>query len=160
MMYAASRWARAIALDELAARGIHVEKLMVGPEAVTPFEKDVVASTPEGHRYGTLYLLRRPHLVLEKRVLPKPDNSPAVQEALRSPEIRGFVNWVRFPFVEVEKTGSGYDVHFMDARFGKRRLRGFGAVTVPVPAHVDGTDGRSGRHAILEKSQIPAGKSP
>jgi inner membrane protein len=132
VMYAASRWARSIALAELEARGIRVEKLMVGPEAVTPFEKDVVAATPEGYRYGTLYLLRRPRLKLENRILPKLDNSPVIQEALRSPEIRGFVNWARFPYAEVEKTGNGHEVYVMDARFGRRRARGFGAVKVVV----------------------------
>ena len=140
IMYVSSRWARAVALDEFAARGIQVEKLMVGPEAVTPFQKDVVAATPQGHRYGTLFLLRRPHLKLEERILLMPGDSPVIQDALRSPEIRGFVNWARFPFVEIEKTPAGYDVYLMDARFGKRRGRGFGTVKVSV----------EGRSSLLE----------
>lgn len=132
VMLGTARYARAAATEELARRGIHWDKLMVGPTPVTPFRKDVVVSTPEGYRYGAFDFFRNPRLTLADRILPKPDDSPILQEALRSPEIRGLVNWARFPFVEIDQQGDRYEVYVTDARFSRTRGASFGSAKVIV----------------------------
>lgn len=130
LMVGSSRYARRAVADELAEQGIPVVDLMVGPVPVDPFVRDVVVETPSGYRYGSLRILDRFETDLEPRVIPKPSASPALDEVLRSPEIRGFMNWARFPFVELERTGSGCVVYIMDARYTRARTGGFGVAKV------------------------------
>ncbi|MFQ5789884.1 MAG: metal-dependent hydrolase [Acidobacteriota bacterium] len=125
-----ARWARRVAAEMLAERGIEVERLMVGPVPVTPFVRDVVVATPDAYRYGTLELRLRPRLNLDPRAIPKPAETPVVLKALGSPEIRGFMTWVRFPFVEVEKSDEPRVVYVMDARYTRERTLGFGGTRV------------------------------
>jgi hypothetical protein len=72
-------------------------------------------------------------LHFEGSAVPRPNPSPIFEQALESPEIRGFANWVRFPFVEIEETDSATIVHIMDARYTRRRVDGFGSTSVSIP---------------------------
>jgi hypothetical protein len=56
-----------------------------------------------------------------------------VRAASESPEVRGFMNWARFPFAEVEENATGYTVYFSDARYTRTRGAGFGSARVEVP---------------------------
>ncbi len=119
--------------NELARRGLVSEQVMVGPVPANPFVRDVVVVTPVEYLYGTLSLFPDFELHLEREAIPKPFSTPIVERALESPEIRGFANWVRFPFVEIEETDSATLVHIMDARYTRRRGQGFGSVSVSIP---------------------------
>lgn len=126
LMVVSARYARGWVMDELVRRGTIVERLMVGPVAATPFTRDVIARTPSGYRLGTFEFLPSPRLLLEDTVTPLPGDSPTVREALTSPDYRGFVNWSRFPIVEIEPDR----VLLMDARFARLGGRGAGLVVV------------------------------
>lgn len=137
-----SRWAERSVLAEMGARGVTVERMMVGPVPVTPFERDVVVQTPEGYRYGRATLWPAFELELEPRTLPLLGDSPIVRAAVASPSIRGFMNWARFPFAEVEESSSVYTVYLSDARYTRRRGSGFGSARVVIPKAQFGTDGQ------------------
>jgi hypothetical protein len=84
-----------------------------------------------------LDLLRQPRLRLAERVLPRIPladvrGSEILREALNAPEIRGLVNWARFPFVEVRRTGDHYEVFVMDARFTRAPAGRFGWAKVVI----------------------------
>ena len=126
LMVVSARLARDWVYEELSASGMVIEQWMVGPLPVTPFLRDVVVETPEGYRYGILTLSPWPSLQLAERAIPKPDDTPTVQAALRSPKIRGFMNWARFPFVEIESDAA----YVMDARFVRQRTGSFGTMVI------------------------------
>ncbi|HYX34712.1 MAG TPA: hypothetical protein VE954_16565 [Oligoflexus sp.] len=83
----------------------HAEVLteaMIGPAAANPFYREVLAVSPT-HYFG----LRVPLLkdgAIESIFEPVPVQKPdaIVSRALAMPEIRGFVNWMRFPIYEVQ----------------------------------------------------------
>jgi inner membrane protein len=131
-MYGTARYARSATEKNLADRGIRVESVMMGPVPVTPFVKDVVAQTPGGYRYGKARLFPRFELELAPQTLPLLEDSPVVQKAIASPSVRGFMNWARFPFADVEESTSGFTVYLLDARYTRSRTVGFGAARVEI----------------------------
>ncbi|HXV59894.1 MAG TPA: metal-dependent hydrolase [Vicinamibacteria bacterium] len=130
-MNASARYARDAVAKTLTERGLEVGRLMVGPVPVTPFVKDVVLEAPQGYRYGEARLFPRFELTLEPGWLPRTE-SPVVRLAKQSPMVRGFVNWARFPFAEVEETTSGATVYLIDARYTGSRTGGFGTARVEI----------------------------
>ena len=131
VMVSSARYGRELVIKELSGQGIDVVDLMVGPVPINPFVRDVVVATPESYKHGTLDLFPRVELHLESHDIPRLQNSRLMDEALEAPHVRGFKNWVRFPFVELEETPSGCVIHVMDARYTRARTRGFGAAVVP-----------------------------
>ena len=93
---------------------------MVGPVRVTPFVRDVVVETPDGYIHGTAHLFPALELDLARSKIPLLPDSEEVGAAIASPGVRGFVNWARFPFAEVEETSSGCTVFLLDARYTRR----------------------------------------
>ena len=126
----------------MTARGVVVEKLMVSPVPVTPFVRDVVVQTPDGYYRGRAHLMAGVRARSRRALIPRLDDSPIVRAASASRSVRGFMNWARFPFAEVEETPSGYTVYFSDARYSSTRGRGFGSAQVVVPKDDVETDGR------------------
>jgi inner membrane protein len=138
----ATRYARREVLDAFAAQGIPVDELMVAPVPVTPFVRDVVAQTPEGYRHGRAYLWPNFTLALAPETVPLLEDSALVREAIASPEVRGFVNWARFPFAQVEENAEGYTVYLSDARYTRARGAGFGSARVEIPKESPETQDR------------------
>jgi inner membrane protein len=132
-MVSAARYGRYVVVRELSRQGFDVVNLMVGPVPVNPFVRDVVVATPQSYYHGSLHLVPKVELHLEPLDIPRPHNSRLIDNALQSPDVRGFKTWVRFPFVELEETPSGCIIHVMDARYTRRRSGGFGSVSVPTP---------------------------
>jgi inner membrane protein len=132
-MAAAAVAARRIAARELVAlTGAPVEALMVGPMAVTPLVRRVVASQAGSYRVTTFYWLRRPHLDRAAlRTYPRGrQETPAVAAAAATPLGRRFLTWARFPVFSVESVGRSTLVHIVDLRYADRPGTGFGAVTI------------------------------
>lgn len=127
---------RRIAARELAAMGgAPVDRLMMGPSAVTPMTRSVVAA--QGSRYLTASFrwLRRPHIdPATVRWYPRePPPSPAVAMASETTLGRRFLAWARFPVVQEDTAPDGSAlVHLMDIRYAGRPGAGFGTVTIPV----------------------------
>jgi len=137
-----TRYAQQNVLDAMTASGITVETIMVAPVPVTPLVRDVVVQTPEGYRYGRANLWPKFELELATRTVPLLEDSPIVRAATASPAVRGFMNWARFPFAEVEETSSGYTVYLSDARYTRTRGAGFGSARVEIPKELVDTEGR------------------
>jgi inner membrane protein len=124
---AGSRWVA----GELARQGVSgVTRLMVGPAPANPLSWEVVAETPSAYRYGRLAWLPR-RLDLDPQVLARL-RGPVVDAAFAAPEIQGTLDWMRFPFAEVEELPDRYVVHVLDARYARRRGAGFGALRVEI----------------------------
>ncbi len=97
--------------------GESLNDAMIGPLPANPFYREVVAVSAT-HYYG----LRVPAFhddEIEERFapvpIPKPD--PIIQKALQNPDIRGFVNWMRFPVYDVQKVEDAYRVVIRDLRY-------------------------------------------
>lgn len=139
-MVAAARIARHHVTETLAARDVHLVgegegyrpgdayRLMVGPVPVTPFRRQVVAVTGDGYWTGTLHWNGEFRLA-PRAGLPRPEPSPRVDAAFEAPEARGFVTWVRFPWIA---EGNAESVHLLDARYRTRPTTGFGGTRVTV----------------------------
>jgi inner membrane protein len=140
LMIGISHYARTFVEEEVARQGLSPKSIMVGPVPLTPFVHDVVVETPEVYRFGTLEILPRPSLELEQRVIYRRAPTGIVTQALRSPQIRGFMNWARFPYVEIDENESDYTVYILDARYTRERTGEFGAASVVLPKNELGAD--------------------
>jgi inner membrane protein len=132
-MTATAGYARRAVAEELAARELVTEALMVAPVPVTPFVRDLVATTQTAYFHGSARLFPRFELELDPP-LPRLELSAPVAAALAAPEVRGFVHWARFPFARVERHATGCTVYLLDARYARAPGVGFGAARVEVPA--------------------------
>ena len=67
--------------------------------------------------------------------VPREKPNQIVKTAMQSESIRGFVNWMRFPYWDVEETAEGWRVRFRDLRYQGPDSRdasiGFAQVDVP-----------------------------
>jgi inner membrane protein len=108
-----------------------VVRLMVGPHPIDPRRWDVVAQTGDVYRFGHFTWAGRT-LTLAPERLPVAKDSPEYREAKADPHIRGWVNWMRFPWYEIERRNGRTIVHLHDARYATRRRPGggFGGVSV------------------------------
>jgi inner membrane protein len=130
-MFAGSRLAERQVTEWLRQRGTEVERVMAGPLPANPFLRDVIALAPGRYEFievdwlaGGAGRLRSSH-----ESLPRAAPSPVIQAALAAPEVRGFVNWMRFPTYRVEEQESGYRVILQDVRYSRARS-GIGTAVV------------------------------
>jgi inner membrane protein len=110
-----------------------VERLMVGPVPANPFAWDVVAESGDKFRYGRFSWSRGGSLELADTLLPGARSSLLWDEIEQSGQSRGFLRWVRFPWLEIEADGTNRRVYLMDARYRRQRARGFGGTTIELP---------------------------
>lgn len=117
---------------ELARQGYRpgdAYRLMVGPVPVTPFRRQVVATTPDAYWTGTLRWTGEPRLEPED-LLPRPEPGSRIEAAFDDPEAQGFVTWVRFPWIA---EGRDDALYLLDARYTSRPTTGFGGTRVAIP---------------------------
>jgi len=140
-MLGLSRAGSRIARAELARRGItELDGLMVGPLPANPFLWEVVVATPEAYRFGWIDWIAQPRFALDTHTIPRLAITPVIGAARDAPSVRGFVNWARFPWYEVEESPAGFTVHMMDARYARGRRRGFGGATVELDRELHPSD--------------------
>jgi inner membrane protein len=132
-MVVLSRSAHRATVAELTRRAVAPESVMVGPTPMNPFRRDVVVATESSYRYGTLSLWPSFQLTLAPTAIPRRQSTAVVARALEAPQVRGFANWARFPWAEVEERPEGYVVYLGDARYSRGRGEGFGSAVVFVP---------------------------
>lgn len=98
-------------------QGEPLTRVMIGPLPANPFYREVLA-VGDKHYYGLRVSVLN-HDTIQERFkpvpIPKPD--PIIERALGNPDIRGFVNWMRFPFYEVQELANGYRVVIRDLRY-------------------------------------------
>jgi inner membrane protein len=100
------------------------QAVQANPAPGHPFMHRIVLAYPERYRvidYGGS--------VLE---LPRTPPDATVRRALADPSIRGFANWTRFPWWEVEAQPDGWRVRFHDLRYSRpgERCAGIGCAEV------------------------------
>ena len=137
LMAASAAGARYVVRRAMPFARAGVERLMVGPDPVTPFRKWVVIDEGGGYRVGEFDWLRTPKIRYEDLVyLPAGGDGPAAAAARQAAEGRWFLSWARFPFFRAE--GDAADttrrVHIIDARYALEASARFGALTVEVAA--------------------------
>jgi inner membrane protein len=125
---------RRIAARELAAMGgAPVERLMMGPVAITPMTRHFVAAQRDRYVTGDFRWLRRPHIdraTIEFFPQTRPSRK-ALEIAVGSVLGRRFLSWARFPLLLEERTrDGGTSVHLIDLRYADRPGAGFGTVTI------------------------------
>lgn len=112
-----------------ASRYPAAQAVQASPVAGVPVAHRIVVAEPDRYR-----IIHPDGAIAE---LPRTPAGPVVQRALRDPSIRGFANWTRFPWWQVEPLGEGWRVRFHDLRYsapGSRGGIGYAEVVVaPVP---------------------------
>ncbi len=110
--------------------------VMIGPLPANPFYREVVAVSST-HYYGLkVPVFNHNEIVQRFAPVPVPHPDPVVLKALSNPDIRGFVNWMRFPTYEVQQLEQGYRVVIRDLRYvrpDQTEGRGIGMVETFVP---------------------------
>lgn len=92
--------------------------LMTGPVPANPFYRELIFKTETKYfGIGVSILEPRKIVFLFDPIIIKPPNA-IVQKALSNEDIKGFVNWMRFPVYEVNQIDkSSYEVLIRDLRY-------------------------------------------
>ena len=111
---------------------IQVDALLVGPLPLDSLGWDVLIQTSDHYRFGT-WSWRNRELELTETRLPLPYDSELWKAASADPAIAGFIDWVRYPWLDTERVDGGTRVYVLDARYTRSRQEGFGSASVIVP---------------------------
>lgn len=110
--------------------------------AASVAQANPVPGTPRAHRV----LLVEPELYRivypdgETQELSRKAENAIVAQALASPELRGFSNWMRFPYWEIEEGAGAWTVSIWDLRYqapGQQAVSGIGYVQLELPKQTD-----------------------
>lgn len=140
LMVGAGRLARVEVARSAAASGIDVLDVMVGPAPANPLAGDIVVEEPGAYRTGRFEWLAEPRVTWDPEPIPRLETDAVVLATLRLQEVRDYLRWSRYPYVDVSETAEGHVVRFRDARYPPRVRGGLAGPVV----HVEG-----GRPAAL-----------
>jgi inner membrane protein len=132
-MVGLDRLARAETGRAAEAAGMHVEDVMVAPAPANPLAADIVIESPDSYTLGRFEWLRSPRLSWGLTI-PQGERTGVVFQTLQLQEVRDFLRWSRYPFVEVTETATGHRVRFGDARYAGGMRGGLGGIPVDVEA--------------------------
>ncbi|PYV17977.1 MAG: hypothetical protein DMG21_06485 [Acidobacteria bacterium] len=93
------------------------ERLAAFPTPLNPFQWTGVAETESAIHVLPVNALDSDVDMERDRVFHKPDSSPALTIATKTPTAQAFFDFARFPWAEVEDADDGYDVRILDLRF-------------------------------------------
>ena len=117
VMVVSARLARNIVIDAWRSEhGRPIERLMVGPQPITPLQRGIIVDAGDHYESGTLTLLPT-RVTFDPAAVPKNDHRPEVAIARQAPNIRAFLVWSRFPFWTLESAPGGTMVTVADMRF-------------------------------------------
>jgi inner membrane protein len=108
------------------------EKLMVGPVPVDPLVWDVVVKQDGVIRHGRFVWRDGGSLLWSDDLFRAADDSSLWEEIQHSGQASGFMDWVRFPWLETERMENGTRVYLMDGRYVRQRASGFGAAVIDI----------------------------
>jgi inner membrane protein len=137
-MIGADRLARGETARAAASAGVTVEQLMVAPVPANPFAADLVVEGLDEYRLGRLDWFASPR-VEWTGTIDKGERTAEVLATLQLQQVRDFLRWSRFPYVQVRETRAGHVVRFGDARYPAGMRGGLSGVVVEV---ADPTHGR------------------
>jgi inner membrane protein len=122
LVFGLARQAETRALERFPA----ADAVQANPAPGQPFSHRIVLAHPQVYR-----VLEPDGRVLE---LPRAPMDDVVRRALADPSIRGFANWTRFPWWQVDDLPDGWRVRLHDLRYSRPGERGgIGFVEVLVP---------------------------
>ena len=112
-------------------------ELLASPVPFNPLRREVILEYPDHYRFADYRYGRSRDLELRDRRVDKGDTRLLdVVDSTR--DGRWFMHWVRFPYVLTERTGTGWEIRVVDARYvpdiDNPRLDGFAVFTMAVPA--------------------------
>ena len=121
-------WSARAARDRVSAQWTRTHRqppaaLMVGPQAVTPFTRDVIVDAGDHYESGT-FRWSAGEADFSAATVPKNDGAPEVSRARELASVRGFLVWSRFPYWTIERRQDGTYVTVRDMRFGDRFAAG------------------------------------
>lgn len=117
---------------ELEARGRGpVARVMAGPVPLIPWTRDIVAEVPQGYVHGRWHWFPTPSLTLAPDVLPRAADSPLWPRVREHPGVRGYLLWVRFPWIAVRESSDGPRTLLLDARYAREPDQAALAIEVP-----------------------------
>ncbi|MDX1643096.1 MAG: metal-dependent hydrolase [Thermoanaerobaculia bacterium] len=122
-------------LDSEAAEPI--DELMVGPIPADPLRWEFVVERAGRLRHGTLSWLEGGQLRYSGFDRPVARAHPRWEEIRRRPEIAGFLDWGRFPWIAASTPSAGSRTDrfvVLDARYQRVATVGFGAVVIEIDA--------------------------
>lgn len=130
-MFAGSQLAERQVAGWMRQRGLAPEHVMAGPLPGNPFTRDVIVLVPGRYEFVEVDWLAgdAERFRISHPSLPREAPDPIVQAALEAPQVRGFVNWLRFLTWRVEEQASGYRVILQDVRYS-RSSNGIGTAVV------------------------------
>jgi hypothetical protein len=106
-----------------------VRDVMVGPTPANPLRSEVIVRLADGYLRGEHRPFATPRVHLDAaRWTPAragPGLAPDVVEraaraAMEAPEARDYLEWTRYPYVQVTSGDGGYRVRFADVRYDGR----------------------------------------
>jgi len=92
-------------------------QLAAFPSLANPFQWTGVAETESAIHVIPVNALDSDIDMDRDRIFHKPESSPALTIAMKTPTAQVFLDFARFPWAEVEDSGDGYDVKILDLRF-------------------------------------------
>jgi inner membrane protein len=107
------------------------ELLMAGPMPANPLKWDIVYGEDDRYRFATFDW--RGELVIDPHSVPRATREGIWQTVKDHPDVWGFADWARFPWIETRTTSDGLEVHLRDARYQRRAGSGFGSAVVVLP---------------------------
>lgn len=131
---------RAMVLRELAASGVAVQRLMVGPVPLNPFRRVLIAEDDDRYYVGTVSFIPTPRVDWQATELSRKPRSPLSVSAIRGPEPRNFLSWSRFPYFLEEHAPDEDRVIIGDMRFPSGGANARLGLVVRVPKHESETE--------------------
>jgi inner membrane protein len=118
VMMSTSFVGRGIARRAAIAAGLRPSgRVLVAPLPLVPHRRMVLIETGKVYRFGELRWTPRPVVAFDREVHPVYDLVPEVAAAKRLRPFRQFLEWARFPYYDVRRTGESAVVTARDARY-------------------------------------------
>ncbi len=140
VMFSGSRMTVDYAERHLSAQGINVEDVMAEPKPARMFTRGgVAASNSQYYLFQVNWL--DPESFRIVTISPRTmEPNLIVQAAMEAQEVRGLMNWIRFPHYELHRIEDGWQVTIRDLRFVDPRHddpSGIGMAIVELDSHLN-----------------------
>ena len=139
VMAASSRWGRGFVARSAGGRA---DRVMVGPEAVTPFRRLVVRDLGDRYETGEL-TLGAVAAYRRSGETPTGRDTDLAAAAASTADGAAFLSWSRYPRFSAEPGSDGQLVRISDMRYADVRGRGWASVVVRIPASNGTASGRA-----------------
>ncbi|MGH9384732.1 MAG: metal-dependent hydrolase [Vicinamibacterales bacterium] len=133
LMLVSNALARSVVADGLVRAGLPATtRFMVTPVLVNPFRREVVIDLGDRYEKGFVWFQPAAHFRPAGYGVATNLDDPAVQEALRVPRARRYLQWSRFPFAIAEASRSPRRIWLNDYRYSSVAPSGWSASRIDV----------------------------